>query len=957
MRRSIGINREQKAAVAQLSGPVRVVAGAGTGKTAVIAQRFLRLVDAGTDPSRILVMTFTERAAAEMRGRIEAGLGNWMGELWIGTFHSTAQALLREEGWRIGVHPSFRVLAGADRWILMRELLWELGDPALVGEERPDDLVNPLLRLLERMKEELVSPSRLEDWALSSDDREAGAQMLAAVRLFRAYGRRCQREGLLDFDDLILRLVELVDTKPEARALFVKRFTSVLVDEYQDSNLAQERMVELLGSTGNVCVVGDDDQSIYRFRGASLASMERFLRAFPKAVTRTLGRNRRSTKNVVVAAAALIGNNPNRLQKSLSSVRLAGPRVMLVHAADSLDESLWITDEMARLAQSGIPAARIALLVRTNALSRPIVLALRAAAIPYQLWGARGFYRRPEILDLIAYFRVLLDPGDEIALARLAGRPSSGLDLATVLERLKAARTSGAHPLTAFSGWSSGERWLAGLRRLIGLSSRLGVDDLFFELMTETGYLEVAGFESEVERRQVAANVAKFAELLDSYCERSRDHSIGAFMAYLDLVLLSETEEVVAQVEEIEDAIQIMTIHQAKGLEFEAVFIPSLVEGRLPQPHRGDYFRIPAQLAGDAAGREDQTAEERRLLYVAMTRARDRLHLSWADRYEGSRSWRPSRFLAEIEACGTRHLLHREVAPLAGRAKVPGTESAATAQTAEEPATETSGRARSRRGLAAPDPPGVDPIPLSFSGISTYRECPRQFQYRYVYQLPLVQSVEAQYGSIVHHALMLVGRARRDGREVDAEAVRLANEEAWAELPFSDQRRRPAMHALSSLQLERFRVGGGFDTRPALLEEPFSVVLDSWRLRGIIDRIDPPPGGGDVGSAPPSAGTWRLVDYKTGDPIPASRLRRDLQLALYALGAGRALGLEQLELEIVYLKDASRVLLAAGPDLLAEAEKAGAEVAAGVRERRFEPRPERRRCALCPYRLACPAAL
>ncbi|MDQ6918344.1 MAG: UvrD-helicase domain-containing protein, partial [Candidatus Dormibacteraeota bacterium] len=561
----MSLNREQRQAVSELRGPVRVVAGAGTGKTAVIAERFHRLVAAGAQPSSILVMTFTERAAAEMRARIEAGLGSYLGELWIGTFHSIAQTLLREDGWRIGVPPSFRVLAGADRWILLRELLWELGDPALVGAERPDDLVNPLLRLLERLKQELVALARLEDWARTCEDRELGDQLLAALRLFRAYQRRAEAEKLFDFDDLILQLVRLLEARPEARERNVKRFTSVLVDEYQDSNLAQERMVELLGGSQNVCVVGDDDQSIYRFRGASLASMERFVRSFPGAVTRSLGRNRRSSANVVAAAASLIRNNPNRVAKSLSAFRGAGPRVELAHAATGLDESLHIAAEVADLAEAGTPTGRIALLVRTNALARPVVLALRAAGIPHQLWGARGFYRRPEILDVIAYLRLLADPTDELAISRLMARPAAGLDPLEVFGRLSSARSAGVPPLNALEHWDSTQAWVGVIRRLVGLATRLGVDELFFELMASTGYLEVATFESESEQRQVAANLAKFGELVDAFCDRRRDHSLGAFIAYLELVLLSETDEEVAQGEEVEPAVQVMTIHQAKG--------------------------------------------------------------------------------------------------------------------------------------------------------------------------------------------------------------------------------------------------------------------------------------------------------------------------------------------------------------------------------------------------------
>jgi DNA helicase II / ATP-dependent DNA helicase PcrA len=939
------LNREQREAAAELDGPVRIVAGAGTGKTAVIAERFHRLVATGAQPSSILVMTFTERAASEMRGRIEAGLGSYLGELWVGTFHSVAQSLLREDGWRIGVPPSFRILAGADRWIQMRELLWELGDPALIGVERPDDLVNPLLRLLERLKQELITLARVEDWVRTCEDRELGEQLLAAVRLFRAYRRRSDAEKLLDFDDLILQLVRLLEARPEARERNVKRFTSVLVDEYQDSNLAQERMVELLGGRGNVCVVGDDDQSIYRFRGASLASMERFVRSFPAAVTRTLGRNRRSSGKVVAAATSLIGNNPNRMPKSLTAFRAAGPRVELAHAANGLDESLHIATEVGALAASGMSLSRVALLVRTNALARPVIMALRSAGIPHQLWGARGFYRRPEILDVIAYLRLLADPTDELAISRLAARPAAGLDPLEVFSRLSGARAAGVQPLTALEQWEKTQQWSGVIRRLVGLANRLGIDELFFELMASTGYLEVATFETDSEQSQVAANLAKFGELIDGFCDRRRDHSLGAFMAHLDLVLLSETDEEVAQAEEVQPAVQVMTIHQAKGLEFDAVFVPALVEGRLPQPHRGDRFRIPAQLAGEAGGREDQVAEERRLLYVAMTRARDRLTLSWADGYEGSRAWRRSRFVDEIEAAGRRHLSWKEVPALA--ASLAGSELRLL-----ELGEEVGPAAGTPKVAAVAD---EAPPRLSFSGISTYRECPRQYQYRYVHRLPVPTTAESQYGNILHAALQRLGKLRMEAPAVTEESVQGVHEQVWVEMPFPDPRRLPAMRALGRRQLLSYLAGGGFAPRPALVEEPFTADLEGWRLRGIIDRVDPPHAGA-AGAELPN-GPWRIIDYKTGDPIPTSRLRRDLQLALYALGAKRALGLDEVELEIVYLKDSSRVIVPASEDLLVEAERIGAAVAAGVASGSFEPRPERRRCALCAYRLACPAAL
>jgi DNA helicase-2/ATP-dependent DNA helicase PcrA len=908
---------------AHLCGAVRVVAGAGTGKTQVIVGRFLELVAAGIEPDAIVAMTFTERAAAEMRARIEGRLENWSGELWVGTFHSIAMRLLREEGWRLGIAPGFRVLAGADRWIAMRELLWRTGDETLVGVERPDDLVNPLLRLLERVKQELVPLETLAGWARRAGDRDTGADLLAAVRLFGAYERHCRSERLLDFDDLVLRLVRLLEAHPEVRAAFVKRFTAVLVDEYQDSNLAQERMVELLAGAGNVCVVGDDDQAIYRFRGASLASLERFRRTFPRSRTLRLGRNHRSTGAIVTAAAAVATGNERRIPKRLSSARGRGVPVRIVHSATGFEEAVGIAEEVRSLALAGTPLSRVAVLLRTNALARPIVAALRAAGIPFQLWGARGFFRRPEILDVIAYLRVLLDPSDEVAIARLAARPGAELPAEEALERLQRVRAEGRPPLAAFADWPSAASWTAILSELRALTARLGVDDLFFELMNRTRYLEAASLGTEIDRQQAAANLGKFADLVGGFCERSADHSLSSFMAYLELVLLSEADEEVAQADAVEDAVQVMTIHQAKGLEFDAVFVPAVVEGRLPQSRRGGQLQLPAELVPEAGGREDQVAEERRLLYVAMTRARDRLYISYADRYEGSRSWRRSRFLAEALA------------------RAPAAISEVKLPALPVPEAET-----------GPVPAPVAPPPqvpsLSFTAIETYRECPRQYRYRYQYRLPARATAEGVFGTVVHRVLMQAGEAVAEGRRPTAEEVDRFHAAAWADVAFPDPRRLPVLKRLAADQVRRYLDAGGLARPPAMLERRFALRKGGWELQGVIDRVDPPSEPG---------GAWLVVDYKTGVKTPASRLRRDLQLLLYSLAARQALDLDPLELEIVYLRDGARHRVAPTPDAVGEAEAIAEEVAAGVLAGRFEARPERRRCALCPYRLACADAL
>jgi len=906
----IRLGADQLVAAGIGGGPIRVVAGAGTGKTAVIAERFRRQVAAGVSPSSILVMTFTERAAAEMRQRIEDLIGDVAPS--VGTFHSIALGWLRADGKAVGVPPGFRILTGADRWILTRELMWQLGDAALAGDERPDDLVAPALQMLERMKQELVPLGRLAAWAASSDDAERGELMRACVRLFRAYEKECKKRNLLDFEDLLVLTVKMLESHQSMLDQYTARFLHVLVDEYQDLNLAQERLVELIASRSQPFVVGDDDQSIYRFRGASRASLERFHDRFPDAKTITIGRNRRSSRRIVAAAATLIANNNDRLPKQLLS-NVAGPQVELWLCPDGATEAAAIATHAAALVERGTSPREIAILCRTNAIARPIASALAARGLPHVVIGGHGFLDRPEIRDVIALMRVLRDPGDVVAIARAVTRPPLNLEQASALAKLRDRGDTA--PLGVLKAWPPTASFAALLEVLSMDALRLDVRDLFFELMNRTRYLEVVGptLESS-EAARITANVSRFAEIIAEFCETSDDRSLEAFMHHLDLVLLSGEDEEPAPVEAADDSIQVMTIHQAKGLEFDAVFVPGLVEGRLPQSGRSPRFELPpAVLEPLVRGREDVIGEERRLLYVAMTRAKRHLYLTRASHYEGGRRWRDSRFLDEVRTAGARTVLRRDIE---------AREEAKAAPAATRPAGEAV---------------------LSFSAIAAYLDCPRQYWYRQEQRLPVVQSAEAVHGVILHEVLRQAGEARKGGRQISAEMLKSIHEKVWSRQAFPDPRRAATFKRIGGAQLEEYRKKGGFDAAPEYLEHQFSAAVDGWTLRGVIDRVDHTESG------------WRIVDYKSGRPL--TRRRRDLQVALYALGASSALHLDPLELEVVYLASGQGVKVEKVDALIADASRQGAEVAEGVKAGRFEPRPERRRCRLCPYRLVCAEAL
>ncbi len=796
-----------------------------------------------------------------MRQRIEELIGREAPA--VGTVHSMAFGWLRADGRRAGVSPGFRIVTGADRWILARELMWKLGDAALTGDERPDDLVGPALSMLERLKQELVPLRRLAEWAAATDDPERGGLMKACVRLFAAYQTECRRQGLLDFDDLLERSVALLEANPELLAGYRRRYPHVLVDEYQDLNLAQERLVELIAQGGRPFVVGDDDQSIYRFRGASRASLERFSKRFAGASTISLGRNHRSSRRIVAAAAALVGNNAERMAKDLGSTR-GGPQVEIWRSPDGTGEAAAIAEEARRLGAAGHRYSGIAVLCRTNAIAGPIAEALAALELPHVVIGGQGLLDRPEIRDVMALLRVVNDPQDQVA--------------ALIAELHEGARS-------------------------------MDVRDLFFELMNQTRYLDSA-------TPGATANVSLFAEMIADFCEPRTDHSLAAFMDHLDLVLLSGEFERAAVPESPGDAIVVMTIHQAKGLEFESVFVPALVEGRLPQSGRPQRFELPqAVLEPLVRGREDMIAEERRLLYVAMTRAKSRLYLTYGEHYDGGRRWRPSRFLDEVRAAGVS--IEREK----------------PAGISPSPTSPLRGEEPERRELV-----------LSYSSIQAYLDCPRQYWYRYEKRLPAKQSAEAIQGVILHDVLRRAGEARREGRPITAAALRALHAKAWRETSFPDPRRAPAFKRAGLVQLESFRSAGGFDAKPDLLEREFSAPVDGFVLHGIIDRVDRVDGGG-----------WLIIDYKTGRPL--ARRRRDLQVALYGLGAAAGLDLQDAELEVVYLTTGSRVRVESTAALREETKRIAAEAAEGIRSRQFEPRPERRRCRLCPYRLACVEAL
>ena len=922
------LTEAQGRAVAHLNGPLLLVAGAGTGKTRVLVERYRRLRQAGIPAERILLLTFTEKAAREVLDRVEQEDYLPAGERFVMTYHAFAQRFLQDEGWLCGVPKGFRIVSEVRKWELIRDVLFAQRPPHLFHPQRPYEHIGELLKLVERAKQELVSPPEFEAWASAMapvDDPVVAAQREAAL-VYREYQQRLFAEDRLDFDDTILYSVQLLMAQASVRARQGQRFAHLMVDEFQDTNFAQSRLLELLtGPERNLCVVGDDDQSIYKFRGASVANLRRFRTVYPDATVIRLEDNYRSRGPILRAAARLIADDPDRLEKRLKATRGEGPPVSVLTAASVTDEA----DAVAAYVKSAIEIGRfrpnaIAILLRANAHLHNFARALQRIGVAYQVSGGRGFYQQPEVKDCLAYLRAIDSPDDTVCLMRLLSLPRYTVDPVEAGRWSRRARDNGRRffDLLAEVEDDGARRLTTDLRRFSGQALRLGVDDLFYEVMEQTRYLDLERFTGPIERLQVSANVQKLAELVTAYCDEHPDHHLAAYLKHLDATEAAQADEEIAPLDETVNAVHVMTAHQAKGLEFGLVIVPHLVEGRFPSNRRSEGLTLPNELLKEELPpAELHLAEERRLAYVALTRAREEVVCTLAGRYEGVKDWRPSRFLTPVRGEEAREL-------------------AATSLLSSA----SNGRVEVARQVELPlnDAPPI--AALSYTQVDTYLRCPQMYQYRFVFRLPTRPRPQMQFGRILHEALKdALGSIERE-RPLTWEMVDAAYVAAWARERFCAPEQAPSLQDLGRTYLRRAFDAGDL-SKPLLLEQPFSLRVDGLRLSGRIDRVDRHPDG-----------SYEVIDYKTGSARRAAELQRDLQLGVYALAAREVFRFDPLSLSYYYLETGARVTVDKPVERLEEDRQTIVKVADGIRAELFPARPDRMKCSGCDFRLLCPSA-
>jgi DNA helicase II / ATP-dependent DNA helicase PcrA len=616
------LNPDQLDAVVHRGGPLLVVAGAGSGKTRVLTQRIAHLIDEGMPPSSILAITFTNKAAEEMRHRVADLVGPVTRAMWVCTFHAACVRILRAHGDRLGYPRTFSIYDQADSQRLAGYVVRDLN---LDAKRFPPRAAHGQISL---WKNELISPQQAVERAANIFERKH-------ADIYVDYQARLLKAGAMDFDDLLMKTVELFRDHPDVLAHYQQRFQHVLIDEYQDTNMAQNEIaLRLAAEHEQITIVGDHDQSVYRFRGADLRNISQFEEAFDNVTTIVLDQNYRSTQAILDAANAVITNNPDRKDKQLWSELGTGERITRYHAEDEGDEATWVARTMQALqGDASFMWKEMATFYRTNAQSRVIEEALMRFGIPYKVVGGTRFYDRREIKDAMAYLRAVANPADEVSVKRVLGVPKRGVGESSVAKLDALAASTGVsfveamrHATDAGLTGSAARGVESFVRLLDDLALRLddGPGDLLQAALTDSGYMAELEAEGSVE---AAGRIENLGELVGSAREFTR---LDEFLEQVALV--ADTDDL-----DDDNHVVLMTLHSAKGLEFPAVFIVGMEEGVFPHSRA---LTEPTELE-----------EERRLAYVGITRAQQRLFLAhaWSRQLFGSTNYNPpSRFIDEI---------------------------------------------------------------------------------------------------------------------------------------------------------------------------------------------------------------------------------------------------------------------------------------------------------------------
>jgi len=970
------LNKEQLKAVTHQDGPLLIVAGAGTGKTAVITQRIGWLIEQElAKPDELLALTFTDKAAGEMEERVDRLLPYGYVDLWIMTFHSICQRVLERYGLDIGLSNEGRVLDETEQQLLIRKNFERFHLSYYKPLGNPTQFIGVLLRHFSRCKDEAITSVQYAAYAAAlRESDELDAEEIARVRevagAYQAYEKLLLENGSYDFGDLLVHALRLFTERAKILEIYRKQFKYILVDEFQDTNFAQYALVKLLaGSVGKVTVVGDDDQSIYKFRGASVSNILQFQKDFPQAARIFLQTNYRSKQEILDKAYEFIQlNNPDRLEyqiqqthkpqedsaftKRLTAHQGKGAELIHLHARDAQEEALLAVKKIRELVRAGASYGACAILVRANAHADRFTAELDAAGIPYHYLAAKGLYRKPVIRDLFAYAQILDAYHESPALYHIAT-----LSVFPVLRQNIAHLTSFAHKkglslfeacTRATSAEGVGEDTLADIATLLrlmekhrGVANSQAVREVFLAFLEDFGYLTALGELSsvqpktpakvlsgwvwnEAERQERAHTLAEFFREVAQFTEQQDNPTLKNFLDYWKLKMETGDAGTLRQnpEEASPDRVAVMTVHAAKGLEFDHVFIGSLVDKHFPSIRKSEAIPVPDALIKEQLPNADMhLQEERRLMYVAMTRAKKGLYFLSADDYGGKTKKKLSRFLVELGY---------------GDNGKPTSQDSVTAHSTDS--------SQKKEYVPLSEMPWSMPQYFSFTQLRAYQKCPLQYKYAHILQVPVRGKPAFSFGKSMHAVLQKFFQERMDGTYPDETALLRMLDDVWIDDWYAHAREQERAKEKARKELREFyNKHDGLWPDTQSVEKGFHLKFAGVTFKGSIDRIDLLP-----------EGKVRIIDYKTGKPKDKLKPEDKEQLFLYQLAAQDVLNEQVAELAFVYLEDVSEQSFIGGAEDFEKLEKSVSEVVGKIQEGSFVPTPSPFTCASCDYKDICP---
>ena len=964
------LNENQLRAVKHSFGPLLVVAGAGTGKTRVITERIRYLIEKkGINPQEILALTFTEKASQEMVSRVGDIMPLGYEEPWVYTFHTFSDRVLRSRGLEIGLDPSYKILSSSDQWLLLRKNLFDLNIKYFRPLGNPTKFISAILTFISRLQDENISPEDFEtfvnkDNATNYETKEEENRWKELSYIYTRYNEIKIENSKMDFGDLISWTIKLFKERPNILSEYKQQFKHILIDEFQDTNYAQYELIKLLFPTDesfeknrdkeresekihrSLVVVGDDSQSIYKFRGAAVSNILQFMNEYKNAKMVTLLKNYRSSQEILDPAYNLIkNNNPDTLESKLGiSKKLQsegrkeekgkGIKPEIVMLENLEDEVEYVISRILEiLAKEPMYTYKdFAILARANNHLDAFVMSLRKYGLPYQMVGNRGLYDRDEIRDILALLKVIINTSDGTSLYRTLNIESFNIPYNEISGLLSRSRYQKVE-LWEEMKKSKDEKVSFLVKTIEDFQKNITKatpTETVFKLVNSINYLNQFLEEETVENELCIKNLNLFLTKIqkfevDHHNETKEMPNILDLVDYLDMVIEAGENPAQAEIEDI-DTINLMTVHSSKGLEFPVVFITNTVSGRFPTRNRSDEIEIPDKLIKESLPTGDEhIQEERRLFYVGMTRAKKYLFMTLSKNYGGKRDTIPSGFLEEtgIKMQEKESLEKKKGVSQSGLFGI-----------------ETKFRDPKINKIE-----GKAPEYISYSQIDNYLICPLRYKYSYTLRIPVAPNHSLSFGNTIHETLKEFHTQKMFGKNPSLEDLLKIYERNWIPLGYlDDKHRKLRFESGKELLTKYFEKNKDITSKHIGLEKSFNLDIEGIKLKGKIDRIDELPDG-----------KIEIIDYKTGSIKTQKEVDQDTQMTIYTMAATEALKIKPDILSLYYVESGEKLSTKRTQKQVGAEKETIKDVVKGIKENSFEANPGKH-CTWCDYKNICPFA-